>query len=158
DIDNPIDHQEGIAVRQRHENRVDLHAGEFPSLPGRILTERPQTLSPFASRLIAAISRFHILTSCAGAPAILEPGGKLWVIPERSRMREFAPMRRSPALPTLPPITTPSSRMVEPLSPHMPEITQLRPIWQLWPIWTRLSILEPSPITVSPSVPRSTVL
>ena len=38
------------------------------------------------------------------------------------------------------------------------QMMQCRPIVQLWPICTRLSILVPSPITVSPLPPRSIVV
>ena len=63
------------------------------------------------------------------------------------------------AMPTCPPSTTKSP------SSQLPAI----PTWRrrsrnggrccmLWPIWTRLSILVPSPITVSPKAPRSMVV
>ena len=41
--------------------------------------------------------------------------------------------------------------------PTWATITQWRPMTTLWAIWTRLSILVPSPITVSRLAPRSTV-
>ena len=46
---------------------------------------------------------------------------------------------------------------VEPEIPACATITQWRPIITLWPICTRLSILVPSPITVSRCAPRSIV-
>ena len=42
--------------------------------------------------------------------------------------------------------------------PTCPARMQCRPIVTLWPIWTRLSILLPSPITVSRMLPRSIVV
>ena len=42
--------------------------------------------------------------------------------------------------------------------PQCPAITQPRPMRTLWAIWTRLSILVPSPMTVSAMAPRSTVV
>ena len=60
--------------------------------------------------------------------------------------RPARPARRNPRSPSCPP------RRPGPTS------TQWRPICTLWPIWTRLSILVPSPITVSPSAPRSMVV
>ena len=55
-------------------------------------------------------------------------------------------------------MTTKSPSSAEPAMPHWATITQWRPITTLWAICTRLSILVPSPITVSASAPRSMVV
>ena len=59
--------------------------------------------------------------------------------------RPARPSRRNPPIVTLPEM------------PICATITQCRPIATLWAIWTRLSILVPSPITVSRLAPRSIV-
>ena len=66
-----------------------------------------------------------------------------------------APIVTWSARPTCPPIMTPSPIVQLPEMPHWPATMQCRPIVTLCAIWTRLSILVPSPMTVSPNAPRS---
>jgi hypothetical protein len=72
-------------------------------------------------------------------------------------MNACAPIRLWPAMPPCASSTTPSSSTVEPAIPACATTMQCSPSVQLCPICTRLSILVPRPIRVSPSVPRSTV-
>ena len=69
-----------------------------------------------------------------------------------------ADARRDRRCPTCPPSTTKSPSSQLPEMPTWPTITQCRPMRRIVPDLTRLSILVPSPITVSPSAPRSMVV
>ncbi len=63
-----------------------------------------------------------------------------------------------PTIPTPPPIMQWLPIMVDPEMPTHPAMAVCAPMRLLWPTWTWLSILAPSPITVSPIAPRSTVV
>ena len=94
----------------------------------------------------------------AGVPSTRAPGGTSLCTPDCGPMNALAPICRWPAMPGL--REQHDARARAPSSPAMPAcatMMQRSPIVQLCPICTRLSILVPRPIRVSPSVPRSTV-
>ena len=104
----------------------------------------------------AAISRWKARSRRCGVPSTRAPGGTSLCTPDCGPMNALAPMRRWPAMPACASTTTPGSSDVEPAIPACATMMQCSPIVQLCPICTRLSILVPRPIRVSPSVPRST--
>ena len=65
------------------------------------------------------------------------------------------PIVRCPATPTCPASVTPSSIVVLPAMPTCAASSTFRPIVTPCAIWTRLSILVPAPIRVSPTAGRS---
>src|SRR5882672_7277354 len=86
DIDDAVDHQKRIAVRQRLENggnigRLECGPGDshFPH-PHSLSCARPPLLS-LVSRSSVATSRSHCLPDLAGYPAQRAPDGTLLMTP-----------------------------------------------------------------------------
>src|SRR5688572_22392751 len=125
DVDDAIDHQKRIAVRQRLEDVRDFKCGELA--PGRLVGNHGvvhQRRSPLLSLRRVATSRQKSLKLCAGAPATSLPAGISVATAARPRTTVPAPMVRWPLVPAPPPIRTPSSSTVEPESPAWPAIRQ----------------------------------
>ena len=125
----------------------------------RLPFQLPRRSIPAASLVSAATSRKNSRTGLAGAPAQRCAGGNVVHDARGSRDlgagadladgRQCPPARRARR-----------NRRValDPETPDCATMTQWRPMTTLWPICTRLSILAPSPITVSRLAPRSMVM
>src|SRR5216683_5808912 len=160
DIEHPIDQQHRIAVRQRLEDLIDIH--ERKSDRCLLHQSRP---SPFGStvpsrtrRSTATISRNHCLVGFAKKPPQRPLAGMSSLTALIAVTWAPSPMRRWLLIPTLAPNATLSPIVRLPASPIWAASRQCLPIVTLWPIWTWLSILVPSPMTVSRRLPRSIVV
>src|SRR5262249_50367593 len=159
--------QERKAVRQRVENLGNVRRFERglavihrPPLPrahhhrlrrgdpahrrlarGRVPRARPFLRVPAGADRSAPAS--------PGIRTILCPAGTPAIPPLPAPTMAPSPILTLSAIPTLPASTAKSSTTELPEMPHWDTMMQCRPIDTLWPICTRLSILVPSPITVS---------
>src|SRR5712672_730125 len=159
DIDNPVNQQHRIAVRERLQDLIDVHELKFDR---RLHQSRPSSFgSDVLSRTrrsIATISRNHCLVGFAKWPPQRPLAGISSLTALIAVTWAPSPMRRWLLIPTLAPSATLSPIVRLPASPIWAASRQCRPIVTLWPIWTWLSILVPSPMTVSRRLPRSMVV
>ena len=95
--------------------------------------------------------------SLAGYPETVSPGATSPITPAWAAMRASAPIFRWPISPACPPIDTPGPVRVEPAMPTWAAKIDRGPIFTLWAMCTKLSSLDPAPITVRPIEPRSIV-
>ena len=167
DLDDPVDEQKRIAVRQRFQDLQDVHRLEARSArpiicsspglnpPARVRASSAARFACLCRSLASKLAQRHLAEPLAHRPrrraAIARAGRHV-----AHRRRDCAAIcgagadhedarRRRPARRA----ATKSPSVVEPEMPTCATMTQWRPIVTLWPIWTRLSILVPSPMTVS---------
>src|SRR5229473_4457028 len=137
DIDNPVDQQHRVAVRERLEDFIDVH--ELKS--DRCLHQsRPSSFgSDVLSRTrrsIATISRNHCLVGFAKWPPQRPLAGISSLTALIAVTWAPSPMRRWLLMPTLAPSATLSPIVRLPASPIWAASRQCLPIVTLWPIWT----------------------
>ena len=154
DIDNAIDHENSRAMRRsRRISWISAISSVSPLIPSVPSVLRPRR----TRRRTVPCLRFHSITGSAGNPAQRAPAGHVGhhrrpCAPTTAPSPIVAcdrPRRRWPAKTALSPTVT------LPDMPTCETIRQCRPIETLCPICTRLSILVPSPMTVSRVAPRS---
>ena len=125
-IDDPIDHEKRITVRQRLEHRGDV--GGFQGFDGVVHGHAPivrcrRRRRPFRARAVSApcISRNHCLIGLAGEPNQRAPAGTLPCTPLTAAICAPSPMVTLLFTPTRAPSTTKSSSVEDrrkyPISP-----------------------------------------
>src|SRR5439155_15179071 len=160
DLDYPVDQQHRITVWERLEDLVDIH--ELESDRCLLHHSRPSSFGPAvppcASRSTATISLNHCLVGLAKCPPQRPLGGMSSLTALMAVTWAPSPILRWLLIPTFAPSATLSPIVRLPASPIWAASRQCLPMVTLWPIWTWLSILVPSPITVSRRLPRSMVV
>src|SRR5271156_2843574 len=153
-VDDTVDHEKRVAVRQQPQDFADIGDAEgfyvHPSSPS--VLPRPR-----ASFLSTATPFMKSRIGWAGDPTQRSPAGTSVMTPAFAPSKAPAPTVVWAARPTCPPIITKSPTSELPDMPTCPAIKQCRPMRTLCAICTRLSILVPSPMTVSRVEPRSIV-
>src|SRR5208282_1194574 len=154
-VDDAVDHDEGVAMRQQPQDVA--YAGDAEGFG--IHVPSPSALPPRRTRRRMTAALFsQSRAGWAGEPPQRSPLGISAATPLCAASMTPLPIVRWSAMPTCPPIMTKSPTFTLPDMPVCEAIRQCRPIETLCAICTRLSILVPSPMMVSRVEPRSIVV
>src|SRR5262249_6669271 len=175
-FDDAVDHEKWIAMRQCLEDRRDIGRLEGRRRLAHRMRLRPPRAgegSSSGASLSSPLSGASLLLTqwrnvimlrrnsrprMAEYPTLFPPAGTSDITPLLAPIIAPSPIRTLSASPTCPAKMTRSSITTLPEMPHCETMMQWRPIITLCPICTRLSILVPSPMTVSRMPPRSMVV
>src|SRR5215470_14767465 len=99
-IDDAIDHEKGVAMRQQPQNFADI--GDLDRLAAHSSVPSVLRLRRTRRRSVAT-PRFHSITGSAGYPAQRPPGGICDMTPARAPIMAPSPIVTWSATPTWPP-------------------------------------------------------